>query len=190
MPRSFTAAHQITNPGSPFNTFIVASPTVTTRRQVEMVPHQDPRMHPPPVARANLSESVKKSLSGIIILENDLSPVTARHHMINRTGVLESVRSGHLPVYQAQRHSARSSMGSVLADSHDGSSLEGLFIREQDFCQLTPPHCQVLVGAASGKEAVYGPRMPHDQTRCDPVVADAGRLTQNTCQDDLRWGRR
>ncbi len=35
-------------------------------------------------------------------------PVTARHHMIDRTGVLESGRSGHLPVYQAQRHSARS----------------------------------------------------------------------------------
>ena len=113
MPRSFTAAHQITNPGSPFNTFIVASPTVTTRRQVEMIPHQDPRMHPPPVTRARLSESVKKSLSVIIILENDLSPVTARHHMINRTGVLESGRSGHLPVYQAQRDSARS-CGSVI----------------------------------------------------------------------------
>ena len=61
----------------------------------------------------------------------------------------------------------------------------GLFLREQDFCQLTPLHCQVLVGIACGKQAAYGPRMPHDQTRCDPVVADAGRLAQNTCQNDL-----
>jgi hypothetical protein len=108
MPRSFRAANQIPNPGSPFTTFIVASPTVTTRRQVEMVPHQDPRMHPPPVTRARLPKSVKKSHSVIIVLENDLSPVTARHHMINRAGVLESGRSGHLPVYQAQRQSERS----------------------------------------------------------------------------------
>jgi hypothetical protein len=65
---------------------------------MEMVAHQHPGMDTPAVAPANLPQPEQERLPVIIALENDFSPIPARHHMINRSGVLVAQRSRHTAI--------------------------------------------------------------------------------------------
>ena len=60
-----------------------------------MIAHQNPRMHPPAEARASPLSQIHPRKVVLIILENGLPAVPARHHMIYRAGCLISQRSGY-----------------------------------------------------------------------------------------------
>ncbi len=62
---------------------------------MEMIAHQHPGVDAPSVAPTDPAEPAEEQKVILPFNEDRLAPVTARHHMVNRTGVNESQGPGH-----------------------------------------------------------------------------------------------
>jgi hypothetical protein len=62
-----------------------------------MVAHQDPGVHPPPVALADLSQPEQETLPVFIRLKNRLATIPAGQQVVNRTRILPTQRSWRGP---------------------------------------------------------------------------------------------
>jgi len=110
-----------------------------------MIPHQNPGMHPPSVAATHLPQPVNEGLPVIVGLKHVFPTVTSRHHVVNRAGILEADRSGHVPTnpgngfLQAQCESARTDpIYSFLTEDHKAATAKRLtfFDRPTDITDL------------------------------------------------------
>ena len=62
---------------------------------MKVIVHQAIGLHLPTGLAARLSQSLKKALAVAVILKEGFASIPAIHHMINRSGILDSKFSGH-----------------------------------------------------------------------------------------------
>ena len=72
------------------------------------------RLHLPTGLAARLSQSLKKALAVAVILKEGFASIPAIHHMINRSGILDSKFSGH-----SRKLSPPTNMSIPLTDPED-----------------------------------------------------------------------
>ena len=64
-------------------------------KQMIVVAHQDPRLHPPPCFFARFGQTLQKKLPVILIQKNGLAPVPPRHHMVIRPRIFNAYTPRH-----------------------------------------------------------------------------------------------
>ena len=62
---------------------------------MKVIVHQAIGLHLPTGLAARLSQRLKKALAVAVILKEGFASIPAIHHMINRSGILDSKFSGH-----------------------------------------------------------------------------------------------
>jgi septum formation inhibitor-activating ATPase MinD len=63
--------------------------------QMKMIAHQTIRMDAPAGLGAGFREGFKETDAVVVVLEDGFTAVTAIHHVIDRSGVLDSQLAGH-----------------------------------------------------------------------------------------------
>jgi hypothetical protein len=66
-------------------------------RQVEMLAHQHPRMHPPAEAATGPLHQIQPAVALLVVFKHRLATVAARHHVVNRSRRLAAQGSCHEP---------------------------------------------------------------------------------------------
>jgi hypothetical protein len=66
------------------------------QQQMVVISHQDVGMDQPPRLLRRLPQTLEKCLPVRIVAKNQVAVVTSAHHMINRSGILNSQRARHV----------------------------------------------------------------------------------------------